>query len=162
MTIFDINVYWNVMSNIFVASSSIFKLFMLISDFVTFWSFEKFDVDIRMRLRSAERLKQIVQQTFKELNLKRFRIELSSDQFMKNWKKERWFWWFRKRNCLFEMILRADYLISWRLFIMIKRRSLIERGTYVTRWILLFLCYFYCFYTRLVFYSEVSYILQLS
>ena len=49
MTIFDINVYWNVTSNTSVASSSIFKLFILISNFATFWSFEKFDVDTRMR-----------------------------------------------------------------------------------------------------------------
>ena len=60
ITIFNINIYWNIMSNTSVASSSIFKLFMLISDFATFWSFEKFDIDIRMRSQSAERFKWIV------------------------------------------------------------------------------------------------------
>ena len=162
MTVFDINVYWNVMLNTFVALSNTFKLFMLISDFAIFRSFEKFDIDIRMRSQSAERFKRIIQQTFKELNFKRFRIESSSDQFMKNWRKKRWFWWFRKRDCLFEMIIWADCLISWQLFIMIKRRSLIEKKTCVTKWILLSLCYFCCSYTELVFHSKVSYIFQLS
>ena len=57
MTIFDINVYWNVTSNISVALSSIFKSFMLISNFATFRSSEKFDVDICMRSQSAEQSK---------------------------------------------------------------------------------------------------------
>ena len=57
---------------------------MLISGFATFRSFKKFDVDIRMRSQSAERFKQIIQQTFKKLNFKRSRIELPSDQLMKN------------------------------------------------------------------------------
>ena len=59
MTVFDINVYWNVTSNTSVASSSTFKSFMLISGFATFRSFEKFDVNTRMRSQSAERSKQI-------------------------------------------------------------------------------------------------------
>ena len=59
MTIFNINVYWNVTSNTSVASSSIFKSFMLISDFATFRSFEKFNVNICMRSQSAEWFKQI-------------------------------------------------------------------------------------------------------
>ena len=84
MTVFDINVYWNVTSNTSVASSSTFKSFMLISGFVAFRSFEKLDVDTRMRLQSAERFKWIVQQTFEKLNLKRSRIKSSSNQFMKN------------------------------------------------------------------------------
>ena len=162
MTVFDINVYWNVTSNTSVASSSIFKSFMLISDFAAFRSFKKLDVDIHMSLQSVKRSKQIVQQIFEKLNFKRFRVESSSDQFMKNWKKKRWLWWFRKRDCLFEMIVRTDCMISWRLFIMIKERSLIEKKTCVMKWILLFLCYFCNFYTELVFYSEVSYILQFS
>ena len=91
MTVFDINVYWNVTSNTSVASSSTFKSFMLISGFATFRSFEKLNVDIRMRSQSVERFKRIVQQILKKLNLERFRVESSSDQFMKNWKKERWF-----------------------------------------------------------------------
>ena len=91
MTIFDINVYWNVISNTFVASSSTFKSFMLISDFATFRSFEKLDVDIRMRSHNAERFKQIIQQIFKKLNLERFRVESLSNQFMKNWRRKRWF-----------------------------------------------------------------------
>ena len=162
MTIFDINVYWNVTSNTSVALSSTFKSFMLILNFVTFWSFEKFNVDTRMRSQNIERFKRIVQQILEKLNLKKSRVDSSSDQFMKNWKTKRWFWWFRRRDCLFEMIIGADYLISWRLFIMIKERSLTERRTCVTRWILLSLCYFCCSYTELVFHSEVSYILQLS
>ena len=88
MTVFDINVYWNVTSNISVASSSTFKSFMLISDFATFRSSEKLDVDTRMRSQSAERFKRIVQQIFKKLNLKRSRIKSSSNQLMKNWKKK--------------------------------------------------------------------------
>ena len=88
MTIFDINVYWNVTSNISVASSSMFKSFILTSDFATFRSFKKFDIDIRMRSQSAERFKQIAQQTFEKLNFERFRVESSSDQFMKDWKKK--------------------------------------------------------------------------
>ena len=84
MTVFDINVYWNVTPNTSVASSSTFKSFMLISDFAAFRSFEKLDVDIRMRSQSAERLKQIVQQTFEKLNFKKSRVESLSDQFMKD------------------------------------------------------------------------------
>ena len=133
MTISDINVYWNVMSNTFVASSSTFKSFMLISGFATFRSFEKFDVDTRMRSQSIERFKQIVQQAFEKLNLKRSRVNSSSNQLIKNWKRKRWFWWFRRRDCLFEMIVRADYLISWQLFIVIKGRPLTEEETCVTR-----------------------------
>ena len=60
MTMFDINVYWNVTSNTSVVSSSTFKSFMLISDFVAFRSFEKFKVDTRMRSQNVERFKQIV------------------------------------------------------------------------------------------------------
>ena len=162
MTVFDINVYWNVTSNTSVASSNTFKSFMLISNFATFRSSEKFDVDTRMRSQSVERFKRIAQQTLKKLNFKRSRIKLSSNQLMKNWKRKQWLWWFRRRDCLFEMIIRTDCLILWRLSIMIKGRSLIEKKTCVTRWILLFLCYFCCSYTELVFHSEVSYILQLS
>ena len=162
MTVFDINVYWNITPNISVASSSTFKSFMLILDFATFRSSEEFNVDIRMRSQSAERFKRIIQQTFEELNLKKSRIESSSDQFMKNWRKKRWLWWFRRRDCLFEVIIRTDCMISWRLFIMIKERSLTEKRTCVTKWILLFLCYFCGFYTELMFHSGVSYILQFS
>ena len=57
---------------------------MLTSDFVTFQSFKKFDVDIRMQSQSAERLKRIIQQIFEKLNLKRSRVESLSNQFMKN------------------------------------------------------------------------------
>ena len=57
---------------------------MLISNFATFRSFEKFEMDIRMRLQSAERLKQIAQQTLEKLNLEKSRVESLSDQFMKN------------------------------------------------------------------------------
>ena len=89
MTIFDINVYWNVTSNTSIVSNSTFKSFMLTSNFATFRSSEKFDVDIRMRSQNAERLKWIVQQIFEKLNLVKFRVESSSNQFMKNWKKER-------------------------------------------------------------------------
>ena len=92
MKIFDINVYWNVTSNTSVASSDTFKSFMLISEFATFRSSEKFETDIRMRSQSAERFKRIAQQTFEKLNFKKFRVESSSDQFMKNWRKKRWFW----------------------------------------------------------------------
>ena len=162
MTVFDINIYWNVTSNTSVVSSSTFKLFMLISDFAAFRSFEKLDVDIRMRSQNVERFKRIAQQTLKKLNFERSRVKSSSDQFMKNWRRKRWLWWFRKRDCLFEMIVRADCMISWRLFIMIKKQSLTEGGTCVTKWILLFLCYFCDFYTELMFHSEVLYILQLS
>ena len=70
------------MSNTSVASNSTFKSFMLISDFAIFRSFEKFDIDIRMRSQSVERFKRIVYQTFKKLNLKRFRVDSSSDQFI--------------------------------------------------------------------------------
>ena len=84
ITIFDINVYWNVTSNIPVASSSTFNSFMLISDFAIFRLFEKLDVDTRMRSQSAERFKQIVQQILEKLNLERSRVESSSDQLMKN------------------------------------------------------------------------------
>ena len=161
MTVFDINVYWNVTSNTSVVLSNTFKSFMLTSDFTTFRSFEKFDVDIRMRSQNVERIKRIVQQTLKKLNLKKFQVKSSSNQLMKNWKRKRWLWWFRKRDCLFETIIWADCIISWRLFIMIKRRSLIEKKTCVTKWILLFLCYSCDSYTELMFHSEVSYILQL-
>ena len=162
ITVFDINVYWNVTSNTSVASSSTFKSFMLISGFATFRSFKEFNVDIRMRSQSAERFKQIAQQALEKLNFKRSRVESSSNQFMKNWKKKRWFWWFRKRDCLFEMIVQTDCMISWRLFIMIKERSLTEGETCVTKWILFSLCYSCGSYTELVFHSGVSYILQLS
>ena len=162
MKIFDINVYWNVTSNTSVASSSTFKSFILISGFATFRSSEKFNVDIRIRSQNAERFKRIAQQILEKLNFKRFRVESSSDQFMKNWKKKRWFWWFRKRDCLFEMIIRTDCLILWRLSIMIKEQSLTEKGTCVTKWILLFLCYFCDSYTELIFHSEILYIFQLS
>ena len=90
--IFDINVYWNVTSNTSVASSSTFKSFILISSFAAFRSFKKLDVDTRMRSQSAERFKRIAQQTFKKLNLERSRIESSSNQLMKNWRKKRWLW----------------------------------------------------------------------
>ena len=162
MTAFNINVYWNVTSNTSVASSSTFKSFILILSFTTFRSFEKFDVDIRMRSQSAKRFKRIAQQTLEKLNFERSRIESSLNQFMKNWRKKRWLWWFRRRDCLFEMIVRADCIMTWRLSIMIKERSLTEGETCVTRWILLFLCYFCNSYTELVFHSGVSYILQLS
>ena len=88
MTVFDINVYWNVTSNTSVASSSTFKSFMLISGFATFRSFEKLNVDIRMRSQSVERFKRIVQQILKKLNLERFRVESSSNQLMKDWRKK--------------------------------------------------------------------------
>ena len=84
MTIFNINVYWNVTPNTSVVSSSIFRLFILISDFVIFRSFEKFETDTRMRLQGADRSKQIFQQTFKKLNLKKFQVKSSSDQLIKN------------------------------------------------------------------------------
>ena len=161
MKIFDINVYWNVTLNTSVASNSIFKSFILISDFATFRLFEKFNVDIRMRSQNVKRLKQIAQQAFEKLNFEKSRVESSSDQFMKNWRKKQWFWWFWKRDCLFKMIVRVDCMISWRLFIMIKERSLTERETYVTKWILLFLCYFCDFFTELMFHLRVSYIFQL-
>ena len=112
MTMFDINVYWNVTSNTSVVSSSTFKSFMLTSDFATFRSFKKFDVDIRMRSQNAEQFERIVQQTLEKLNFKRSRVNSSSDQLMKDLKRKRWFWWFRRRDCLFEMIVRADCLIS--------------------------------------------------
>ena len=89
MTIFDINVYWNVTSNTSVASSSTFKLFMLISNFAAFRSSEKFKIDTRMRSQNAERFKRIAQQIFKKLNFEESRVESPSDQFMKDWKKER-------------------------------------------------------------------------
>ena len=57
---------------------------MLFSDFAIFRSFKKFDVDVRMRSQSVERFKRIAQQILKKLNLERSRIELSSDQLMKN------------------------------------------------------------------------------
>ena len=84
MTVFDINVYWNITSNIYITLSNTFKSFMLISGFATFRSFEKFDVDTRMRSQNVERFKRIVQQTLKKLNFKKFRVESSSDQLMKN------------------------------------------------------------------------------
>ena len=88
MTIFDINVYRNVMPNTSVASSSTFKSFMLISDFATFRSYEKFNVDIRMRSQSAERLKRIAQQILEKLNLERSRVGSSSNQFMRDWRRK--------------------------------------------------------------------------
>ena len=88
MTIFDINVYWNVTSNTSVASSSTFKSFMLTSDFAAFRSSEELDVDTRMRSQNAERFKQIAQQTLKELNLERSQVESSSDQLMKDWRRK--------------------------------------------------------------------------
>ena len=88
ITIFDINVYWNVTPNTSVVSNSTFKSFMLILDFATFRSSEKLDVNIRMRSQSVERFKQIVQQILEKLNLKKSRIESSSDQLLKNWKKK--------------------------------------------------------------------------
>ena len=87
MTIFDINVYWNVTSNTSVVSSSTFKSFMLTLNFAIFWSSEKLDADIRMRSQSVERFKRIAQQTFKKLNFKQSRVDSPSNQFMKNWKK---------------------------------------------------------------------------
>ena len=57
---------------------------MLISNFATFRSFEKLDVDTRMRSQNAERFKQITQQTLEKLNFKRSRVESSSDQLMKD------------------------------------------------------------------------------
>ena len=60
MTIFDINIYWNVTSNISVVSSSTFKSFMLILNFTTFRSSKKLEIDIRMRSQSVERFKRIV------------------------------------------------------------------------------------------------------
>ena len=74
---FDINIYWNIMSNTSVASSNTFKSFILISNFATFRSFAKLKIDIRMRSQNVERVKRIVQQIFKKLNLERFRIESS-------------------------------------------------------------------------------------
>ena len=103
MTIFDINVYWNIMSNTSIASNSTFKSFILISNFAIFRSFKNFDVDIRMRSQNVERFKLIAQQILEKLNFKKFRVESSSDRLMKNLKK-RWIWWFRKCDCLFEMI----------------------------------------------------------
>ena len=87
ITIFDINVYWNVTPNTFVASNSTFKSYILISNFATFQSSEKFDVDIRMQSQNAEPLKRIAQHILEKLNFKRSRVDSSSDQFMKNWKK---------------------------------------------------------------------------
>ena len=84
MTVFDINVYWNVTPNTSVASSNTFKSFMLISGFAAFRSSEKFNVDTRMRSQNVERLKQIVQQTFEKLNFKRSRVDSSSNQFMRD------------------------------------------------------------------------------
>ena len=52
---------------------------MLTSNFATFRSFEKFNVDIRMQSQNVERFKRNAQQTFKKLNLERFRIKSSSD-----------------------------------------------------------------------------------
>ena len=59
---------------------------MLISDFATFQSFEKFKIDIRIRSQNVERFKRIVQQILEKLNLEKFRVESSSDElrFMKN------------------------------------------------------------------------------
>ena len=88
MTIFDINVCWNITSNTSVASNSTFKLFILILDFATFRSSEEFNVDTRIRSQNVERSKRIAQQILKKLNFKRFRIDSPSDQFMKNWKKK--------------------------------------------------------------------------
>ena len=138
MKIFDTNVYWNVTLNTSIVSSNIFKSLMLISDFATFRSFEKFKVDTRMQSQSAERSKRIVQQTFKKLNVKKSRIESSSNELIKNKKIKWWICWIRKRDCLFKMIIRADCLILWRLFIVIKKRLLIEKRMCFTKWILLF------------------------
>ena len=82
--IFDINIYWNVTPNTSVALNSTFKSFILISDFTIFRSSEKFKIDTRMRSQNAEWFKRIIQQTLKELNLERSRVESSSNQFMKN------------------------------------------------------------------------------
>ena len=60
---------------------------MLISDFATFRSFKEFDVDTRIQSQNAERFKQIVQQTFKKLNLKKSRVKSSSNRLMKDSKK---------------------------------------------------------------------------
>ena len=57
---------------------------MLISDFATFRSFEKLNVDARMRSQNVKRFKQIAQQILKKLNFKKFRIESSLNQLMKN------------------------------------------------------------------------------
>ena len=59
MTVFDIDVYWNVTPNTSVALSSTFKSFMLTSGFATFRSFKKLDVDIYMQSQSVERFKRI-------------------------------------------------------------------------------------------------------
>ena len=87
MTVFDINIYWNITPNTSVTLNSTFKSFILISDFAAFRSSEKLDVDNRMRSQSAKRSKQIAQQIFEKLNLERSRVKSSSDQLMKNWKK---------------------------------------------------------------------------
>ena len=57
---------------------------MLISNFAIFRLSEKFKIDIYMRLQNAERFKRIIQQILKMLNFEKFRVESSSDQFMKN------------------------------------------------------------------------------
>ena len=57
---------------------------MLNLKFAAFRSFEKLETDIRMQSQSFERFKRIVQQILKELNLKKSRVESSSDQLMKN------------------------------------------------------------------------------
>ena len=49
MKILDISIYQNVMSNTSVASRSTIKSFILILNFVTFRSSEKFEINIRMR-----------------------------------------------------------------------------------------------------------------
>ena len=145
----------------FYRLSSTFKSFILISGFATFRLFKELDVDIRMRSQNVERFKQIAQQILEKLNLEKFRINSPSDQFMRDWKKMMILMISKTR-----LSVRSDCSnwlldIVW-LSIMIKERSLTERRTCVTRWILLFLCYFYCSYTELVFHSEVSYIFQLS
>ena len=72
------------MSNTSVASSNTFKSFKLISGFAIFRFSEKFNVDARMLSQNVERFKQIAQQTLEKLNFEKFRIESSSNQFMKN------------------------------------------------------------------------------
>ena len=57
---------------------------MLILNFATFRSFEKFNVDIRMRSQNVERFKRIAQQILEKLNLERSRVDSLSNQLMKN------------------------------------------------------------------------------
>ena len=84
MKIFDINVYRNVTSNTFVISNNTFKLFMLISDFATFPSSEKFKIDPHIRSQGVEQFKRIAQQTLEKLNFKRYQIKSLLDQLIKN------------------------------------------------------------------------------